>query len=66
MSLAYIISLYNENNRQVFAKTYLNEDTGFYEVHYYDSVVKEEPPVGLFKFYSDAADAAGIWCRENE
>lgn len=63
MSLSYITIFRSKKDAQVTAKVYLNEDTGFYEVYYYDSVVKEEPPVGLFKFFTDACEAGNTWCE---
>jgi hypothetical protein len=54
-------SFYKDNDESIFAKTFFNESTGFYEVHYFDGSIKEDPPVGLFKFYVDAASAAEVW-----
>jgi hypothetical protein len=54
-------SFYKDNDTDVFAKLHLNEVTGYYEVHYFDSSIKEEPPVGLFVRYTDATSACKEW-----
>jgi hypothetical protein len=59
--LALLGSFYKDNDEDVFTKLHLNEKTGYYEVHYYDSSIKEEPPVGLFTRYTDAISAAKEW-----
>jgi hypothetical protein len=59
--LTKIASLYKDNDPEVFSKVYLNEITGYYEVHYYDETIKEEPPVGLFTKYLQAIESAREW-----
>jgi len=46
----------------LFAVLYDNEDTGWYELHFYDkNVLKEEPPVGMFKLIEQARYAGNCW-----
>lgn len=59
--LSKLGSFYKDNDEDVFAKVFLNERTGYYEVHFYDNSIKEEPPVGLFVVYSEAVFAAKEW-----
>ena len=59
--LSLLGSFYKDNDEDVFAKIFLNESTGYYEVHMYDHSVKEEPPVVLCVKYADAVTAATEW-----
>lgn len=59
--LAIIGSFYKDNDDDIFAKIFLNESTGYYEVHMYDGSLKEEPPVILCTKYIDAVTAATEW-----
>lgn len=54
-------SFYKDNDEDVFAKIFLNEATGYYEVHMYDNSLKEEPPVILCVKYADAVASATEW-----
>mgnify|MGYP000217809414 FL=1 len=60
--LSKLGSFYKDNDEDVFAKVFLNEKTGYYEVHMYDRSLKEEPPVIMCVKYADAVDAATEWC----
>ena len=35
-------SFYKDNDESIFAKTFFNESTGFYEVHYFDGSATAE------------------------
>lgn len=59
--LSVLGSFYKDNDEDVFAKIFLNEVTGYYEVHMYDNSLKEEPPVILCVNYADAVESAKEW-----
>lgn len=54
-------SFYKDNDDDIFAKVFLNETSGYYEVYMYDGVMKEDPPVILCTKYADAVSAATEW-----
>lgn len=54
-------AFYKDNDPEVYAKTYYNDVTGMYEVHFYDNTIKEEPPVALCTLYKDAVTCAEEW-----
>ena len=35
-------AFYKDNDPEVYAKTYYNDVTGMYEVHFYDNTIKEQ------------------------
>jgi hypothetical protein len=59
--LSQLGSFYKDNDDDIFAKVFLNESTGYYEVHMYEGSLKEEPPVILCVKYADAVAAATEW-----
>lgn len=61
--LERIASHYKDNDERVYAYVYLNDETQMFETHFYDGVVKEEPPVGLFIHLKDALSAALEWVK---
>lgn len=60
-SLERLQSFYKDNDPEVYAHLYINHSTNFFEVHFYDEVPKEEPPVGLFVNMPDAVIACERW-----
>lgn len=50
----------SESDR-TYAYVFHNTDTDMFEVHFYDTTVKSEPPTGLFLYYEDALTAAKEW-----
>ena len=60
--LEKIRSFYKDNDEEVFAVVYLNDATQYFETHFYDGSIKEEPPVAVCKRMPDAIRAAEEWC----
>lgn len=61
-ALERLQSHYKDNDELTYAHLYVNHHSNMFEVHYYDEVVKEDPPVGLFLNLPDAIVAAQEWC----